>query len=163
MELKSLNKNAVAAAFEKANHYRLLNDPENAESICLDILHVEPGHQDAIVTLILAIADQFGGGSKRIKEAQAYAQKLDGDFQRAYYSGLICERAARAMLSKGTPRSNSTAYAWLKEAMDHFEAAEDLSSDENDDGILRWNSCARTIQKHNLKPRVDDNYVAYGD
>ena len=163
MELKSLNKNAVAAAFERAQHYRLLNDPENAESICLDILHVEPDHQEAIVTLILAIADQLGGGTKRIKEAQAYAAKLSDNFQLEYYSGLICERAARAVLAKGKPRSNSIAYDWLKEAMDHFEAAEALSSDKNDDGILRWNSCARTINKHNLKPRVDDNYVAYGD
>ena len=163
MELKSLHKNAVTAAFERAKHYRLLNDPENAESICLDILHVEPNHQEAIVTLILSIADQFAGGSKRIKEAQSYVDKLDDEFQRAYYAGLICERAARAVLAKGTPRSNSTAFAWLKEAMDYYDAAESLSSDKNDDGILRWNSCARTIDKHNLKPRVGDNYVAYGD
>ncbi len=163
MELKSLHKNAVAAAFEKANHYRLLNDPENAESICLDILHVEPDHQEAIVTLILAISDQFAGGSKRIKEAQSYVGRLVDEFQKAYYAGLICERAARAVLKKGTPRSNSTAFAWLKEAMDYYETAEALSSDQNDDGILRWNSCARTIQKHKLKPRIGDNYVAYGD
>jgi hypothetical protein len=163
MELKSLHKNAVAAAFEKANHYRLLNDPENAESICLDILHVEPDHQEAIVTLILAISDQFVGGSKRIKEAQSYVEKLVDEFQKAYYAGLICERAARAVLKKSTPRSNSTAFAWLKEAMHYYETAESLSSDQNDDGVLRWNSCARTILKHQLKPRIGDNYVAYGD
>jgi hypothetical protein len=38
----------------------LLNDPEGAESICLDILDVDPDNQDALVTIILALSDQFG-------------------------------------------------------------------------------------------------------
>ena len=163
MELKSLHANAIDAAFEKAKHYRLLNDPENAESICLDILKVRPDHQESIVTLILSMADQFDGGSKKVREAKTYLDGLKSEYDRAYYGGLICERAARAILSKGNPRSGSAAYGRLREAMEFFENAESLSDDKNDDGILRWNSCVRTIAKHKLKPRVDDNYVAYGD
>lgn len=163
MELKSLHASAIPSAFEKARHYRLLNDPENAESICLDILNVDPDHQEAIVTLILSLADQFDGGSKRIKQARKYLERLDNEFDRAYYSGLIYERAARSVLAKRTPRSRATAHEWFREAMSQFEQAEALSSDENDDAVLRWNSCARTINKWKLQPRLDDNYVAYGD
>ena len=53
-ELKSLHKDAIPAALEKAERYRLLNEPGEAESICLDILHVDPENQQAIVTLLLA-------------------------------------------------------------------------------------------------------------
>ncbi len=163
MELKSLHKSSVASAFEKAKHYRLLNDPENAESICLDILKVVPDHQEATEVLILALADQFDGGSQQVKQAQTYLNQLKNEFQRTYFAGLICERAARATLVTATPFSRSTAYGWFNDAMDHFAKAEALSPAGNNDAILRWNSCARSIQKHKLKPRADDNFVAYGD
>ena len=58
--LRSISKAAIPAAVKKAEHYRLLNDPEQAESICLDILAVDPDNQQALVVLILAITDQFG-------------------------------------------------------------------------------------------------------
>ena len=41
--------------------------------------------------------------------------------------------------------------------------AESLSDDQNDDAILRWNACARTINALKLEPRPDDNFIAYGD
>jgi hypothetical protein len=44
-ELKSLHKDAIPAALGKAERYRLLNEPGEAESICLDILHVDPENQ----------------------------------------------------------------------------------------------------------------------
>ena len=47
--------------------------------------------------------------------------------------------------------------------MQHFEAAEALTDDQNDDAILRWNGCARTINSKKLEPKQDDNFVAYGD
>jgi len=40
-ELKRLTKEAVPRALEKAERYRLLNEPTEAESICQDILRVE--------------------------------------------------------------------------------------------------------------------------
>ena len=59
-ELKPLSREAVPAALEKAMRYRLLNEPGEAESICHDVLHVDPGNQQAIVTLLLALTDRFG-------------------------------------------------------------------------------------------------------
>ena len=59
-KLKPLSKEAVPAALEKANCYRFLNEPVEAESICLDILEVEPENQQAIITLLLSLTDQFG-------------------------------------------------------------------------------------------------------
>jgi hypothetical protein len=57
---KVISTDAVAKAVEKAEHYRLLNDPEQAESICLDVLAVAPDHQIALRVLLLAMTDQFG-------------------------------------------------------------------------------------------------------
>jgi len=41
-QFKPLEKLAIPAAIEKAKHYRLLNESSAAESICRDILRVEP-------------------------------------------------------------------------------------------------------------------------
>jgi hypothetical protein len=161
--LKLLSKKAVQRAFEKAKHYRLLNDPENAESICLDILEVEENHQEAMVVLILSIVDQFDGGSTKAKLAESYIPRLTDEFHRCYYTGIIRERYARSMLKRGRPGASQIAYDYFKVAMDHFEKAETLTDDQNDDAILRWNSCARTINSKKLEPLEDDNFVAYGD
>src|SRR4051812_7969768 len=60
-ELKSLTREAVPAALEKAHRYRLLNEPEQAESICHDVLRIDPDNQEALTTLILALTDRFAG------------------------------------------------------------------------------------------------------
>lgn len=162
--LKPLNPSAISTCLDKANHYRLLNDPENAESICLDIIELQPDHQEAIKTLILSITDQFDGGTKRIRQAKGYLEQLTGDYDQAYCCGLILERAARAVLMRKTPDSAFAAYDWLQEARQHYEKAESLSSDDNDDAVLRWNACTRTIANRNLKPRPADHYMQpYGD
>ena len=59
IELKPLKIEAVPSALEKATHYRLLNEPEETESICLDILTVVPDHQEALVLCLLASTDKF--------------------------------------------------------------------------------------------------------
>ena len=163
MELKPLNKNAIASAIEKANHYRLLNDPENAESICRDVLEHDSDHQPALITLVLALADQIGHSMSRLKEARKVVGKLGDEYSRVYYAGIVCERAARGTLIRATPGCKFNAYDLFREAMENYEKADDLSSDANDDGILRWNSCLRTIRKRKLVPRPEDNYVPYGD
>ena len=163
LQLKPLNEHAIDSAMEKANHYRLLNDPENAESICRDILEHDPKHQPALATLILSLADQFRNRSTKVKEARRFLEHLDGEYNQAYYAGLICERAARATLARTTPGVKYAAYDLFREAMEHFEKAENLSSEDNDDAVLRWNSCVRTIKRRNLESRPDDNHVAYGD
>ena len=54
-QLKPISIAGVPAALQKAERYRLLNDSPAAESICLDILAVDPNNQAAIITLVLAI------------------------------------------------------------------------------------------------------------
>ncbi len=161
--LKLLHRNAIERAFEKAKHYRLLNDPENAESICLDILEIDKDNQEAIIVLILAIVDQFDGGSKRVKDAESHVARLTNAFHQCYYTGIIRERFARSVLKRGRPGAKYVAYDYFKAAMQHFEHAESLTDEQNDDAILRWNSCARSINSKQLEPRQDDNFVAYGD
>jgi len=53
-QIKPLSKENIPAALEKAERYRLLNEPMPTESICLDILEADPENQKAIVTLLLA-------------------------------------------------------------------------------------------------------------
>ncbi|GAC1648017.1 MAG: hypothetical protein NVS4B3_02970 [Gemmatimonadaceae bacterium] len=70
--LKPITPAGVAAALEKAKHYRLLNDAAAAESICLDVIEIDPENQEALVTLLLAITDQFverlAGGVARARD-----------------------------------------------------------------------------------------------
>jgi hypothetical protein len=40
--LKPISHDSVANALAKAERYRLLNEPNEAESICHDILQIEP-------------------------------------------------------------------------------------------------------------------------
>src|SRR5207247_1282312 len=46
-ELKPLTQEAIPKALEKAERYRLLKEPAQAESICLDVLQIDPGNQKA--------------------------------------------------------------------------------------------------------------------
>jgi hypothetical protein len=148
-ELKSLNPDAVAAALEKAHRYRLLNEPEQAESICEDVLRLQPENQDALATLILAKTDRFGGPRavppNAVRELLA---KLHGDYERAYYAGIIDEREGIAWMRSNRPRSGAAAYHCLRTAMEHYERAERIRPPGNDDALLRWNSCARIIANH---------------
>ena len=61
-ELKPLSPDAIPQALEKAHHYRLLNEPAEAESICLDVLEIDPDNQQALVTLLLALTDRLTKG-----------------------------------------------------------------------------------------------------
>jgi len=149
-ELKALSKEAVPAALVKAERYRLLNEPAEAESICLDVLAVDPDNQQALVTLVLALTDQFAdrGVTGAVGQARDMLPRLHSDYDRAYYAGIICERRAKVHLSESRPDSRTAAYGWLREAMSHYEAAEAVRPPGNDDAILRWNTCARTLLKN---------------
>jgi hypothetical protein len=156
-DLKALHKEAIPAALEKAKHYRLLNEPGAAESICLDILQIEPANQDALVTLVLAMSDRFAKdyavGDSQIKH---YLDQISDRYERTYYTGIIFERRAKAVLQKSNPGSESTAYEFLRQAMNWFERAEAIRPTGNDDAILRWNGCARIITRNKLAPREMD-------
>jgi hypothetical protein len=156
-ELKPIHQEAVESALEKAKHYRLLNEPGAAESICLDILCVEPDNQEALVTLVLAMSDRFvrdyAIGDAQIQD---YLSRITDEYERAYYTGIIYERRAKANLSKGTRGAESTAYEFFRQAMNWFEKAEAVRPPKNDDAILRWNGCARIITRNKLEPREMD-------
>jgi hypothetical protein len=151
-DLKPLSKDAVESALSKAERYRLLNEPDEAESICLDILEVEPGNQQAQVMLVLALSDQAGERGSAAARAQQLASQLQNEYERLYYSGLVAERRARAHLHRGGVALNGV-YDWLVDALDCFARAEAIRPAGNDDAILRWNTCVRVLQKHpELKP-----------
>ena len=157
-EPKPITREGVAIALRKADRYRLINDPSSAESICLDVLLLEPGNQEALVTLLLAITDQFGGApTEGVRRAQELLPRLEDEYERAYYAGIICERCAKAQLRSNAPGSGEMAYDWLREAMDWYEKAEARRPPGNDESILRWNTCARLLTRHpHLKPRVEE-------
>ncbi len=163
-ELMSLSAEAVPDALEKAVRYRLLNEPAQAESICLDILRIASDNQTALVTLLLALTDQFGT-EVTASRAREVLEKLDGEYERAYYAGIISERSARARLRDGHPGATFKAYEEFTKAMRCYEKAQTLRIPGNDDSILRWNACARTLMQHDelhpqqeerLEPVLDD-------
>ena len=148
-KLKPLSQEAIPAALEKANCYRFLNEAAEAESICLDILEVEPDNQQAIITLLLSLTDQFGRDlGAAFTRARELFPRLADEYSRIYYRGIICESRAKAHLDRGGPGSGHLVYDWLRQAMDAYESAIDKRLAGNDDAILRWNACARMIMNN---------------
>lgn len=161
LQIKPISKESIPTALEKAERYRLLNEPVLAESICLDILQADPNNLHATVTMLLAITDQFGHSSLAdINQAKQLVAKLPDEYERQYYLGLICERQGKSKLDKHMPDGGFTAYEWLHDAMEYYEKAESIRPPGKDDAILRWNTCARLIMRHHLKPR-DEKYVEH--
>lgn len=150
-DLKSLSAFAIPKAIEKAHRYRLLNEPGAAESICLDILEIEPDNQEALILIVLAMSDRFGK-DYAVGDSLIYSflSRIHDDYDRAYYMGITYERRAKAALRT----DGENAYELFRQAMDWFEKAADLRLTGNDDAILRWNGCARIIMANKLQPRV---------
>jgi hypothetical protein len=157
-KLKPLSRDGVDSALSKAEHYRLLNQPQLAESICLDILAISPGHQKASVVLLLALTDQLGhSSSMALRRALDLAKSLTDEYARIYYTGIILERQGTAALNSGNPGAESDAFEWYMEAMELYEKADEIHPIANNDTILRWNTCARIIMQHNLRQKPADN------
>jgi tetratricopeptide (TPR) repeat protein len=157
VELKRLSAEAIPAALEKALRYRLLNEPAEAESICHDVLHIDPENQQALVVLLLALTDRFDKGyAVSILQAEEVPSRLSDAYERAYYAGIICERRAKVRLHQGHPGSGHDAYELLREAMSWYEQAATLLPPGNDDALLRWNTCARLIMSNQLMPRTEE-------
>jgi len=161
-ELKSLSKEAIPAALEKAERYRLLNEPGEAESICLDILRVDSENQQAIIMLLLALTDRFekGYGVSETQAKELLAQ-MKSEYDRAYYSGIVAERRAKMKLRQNTPDCRFQAYDLFREAMNWFEKAETIRPPGHDDALLRWNTCARIIARNNLVPREEEERIEF--
>ncbi len=145
-ELKFISNEAIPSSLDKAERYRLLNEPREAESICRDILQADPDNQQGLVLLLLSLTDQFGRGCDvPLKSVQDLLTRLHGDYERAYYAGVILERWGKAQLQSGTP--SHTACDWLREAMRCYDKAEAIHPPGNAEAILRWNTCARIINQ----------------
>ena len=156
-ELKKLSPEAIPAALEKAERYRLLNEPAEAESICLDVLQTSPENQDALIILLLAVTDRFSKGyGVSDTQANQLLSRIKGEYERAYYAGILAERRAKAKLAQGAPGAHHYAYEGLREAMSHFEKAEAIRPPGNDDALLRWNACARMITGNKLTAHVEE-------
>jgi hypothetical protein len=164
-ELKLLSKEGIPGALAKAERYRLLNQPWEAECIYRDVLQVDPSDQEATVGLVLAITDQFGQGLRgSVNQAREVLPRLSSEYDRAYYAGIICERRARALLQQATPGSGTMAFEMLREAKVWYEQAEALRPAGNDDVLLRWNACARLLMRHpQAVAAPTERYEPYSD
>ncbi len=146
MELKKISPASVPLALELGERYRLLNEPDLAASICRDVLEIDPANVEAARMLLLSLTDQFG--RKRgpsLADAEAVLALLHGDYERAYYRGVIYERWARCKHQEGTPAR--VAGEWLQRAMAQYEEAERHSPPGDDSAILRWNTCLRFMRR----------------
>jgi hypothetical protein len=154
-ELKHVSPEAIPRALAKAERYRLLNEPEEAESICEDVLGIDAENPQALVTLLLSLTDSFhsghGGG---LQQARGLLPRMKDPYEQAYYAGIISERWAKAQHHAN--RESPFVHTSLREAMNWYEKAEALSPPGNDDAVLRWNACVRFIQKtHEVKSGGD--------
>lgn len=149
LNLKPISRASIPEAISKVEVYRYLNEPGEAESICRDILTVEPDNQTALRLLGLAITDQFNGGiSDRYAEARDVFHSLTNEYERIYHVGILHERKAKAQLRAGRPPH--AVLPVFEEAMSLFERAETIRPPNNDDAILRWNRCVRLFQTRNI-------------
>lgn len=157
VELKTISAAAIPSALEMAKRYRMLNEPHEAESICLDILEVEPENQDALITMLLALTDHFADElNTSFAKAQKIVARLNDDYCKSYYSGVLFERRAKTHLKRGGPGSGQVAYHWFAKALEAFAHAMNSCDPGNQDAVLRWNSCVRIVHT-NPDVRPDEN------
>jgi hypothetical protein len=153
-ELKPISTGSVPGALAKAERYRLLNEPSEAESICRDILEVDPTNQEALRSLVLALTDQIADDPNAFGNAITTAMRLESSYDRAYYAGIAWERRGKACHRRGTL---AYVYDWIVQALHLFEQAALLRTHDNDDALLRWNTCVRFLQRHKeLTPRHEE-------
>ncbi len=154
-ESKRLTVEGIGNAMRKAERYRLLGEPCEAESICGDVLQVDPDNHEAKVLLVLSQTDQFRTDLSRVAVAAKLAEELEGDYERFYYSGIVAERLGKAQLTRGGPCSDDYANRALWEAISWYEEAEAIRPTGDDDAILRWNTCARVIERRGFAAPLD--------
>lgn len=159
-ELKTLSAKALPSALAKAKTYRFLGEPDEAESICLDILEVEPNNQDALIQLLLSLTDKFSHGDLRdcYARAREIVDKLDDTYCKYYYVGIIFEKRAKCHLKKEGPGAVEASYEWFIKAMAAYDKALSDCDPDNQDAVMRWNSCARILNNNpEIKPNEDSS------
>ena len=159
-KLKPISKEAIPRAITKAERYRLINQSWAAESICRDILEIDPANQQVLVMFVLALTDQLADDHGHVmKVVQETLPRISDPYQKAYYTGIASERSGQALLHRGGMGSGAMAYDALREAMMWYERAESIRPAGNDDAILRWNTCARLIGGNSqLAPNTESAY-----
>ncbi|MDP9202976.1 MAG: hypothetical protein M3P26_13750 [Gemmatimonadota bacterium] len=159
-KLKPISREAIPRAIQKAERYRLMNQSWAAESICRDILDIEPANQQVVVMFVLALTDQLAADHGYIMKAvHETLPRITDPYQRAYYTGIASERSGQALLHRGGMGSGAMAYDALRDAMTWYERAEAIRPAGNDDAILRWNTCARLISGNSqLGPPTETAY-----
>ncbi len=159
-KLKPISREAIPRAVQKAERYRLINQSWDAESICRDILDIDPTNQQVLVMFVLALTDQLADDHGRIIAAvRDTLPRISNAYQRAYYTGIASERSGQALMHRGGMGSGAMAYDALCDAMGWYERAEAIRPPGNDDAILRWNTCARLINGNSqLAPHAEPTY-----
>ncbi|MDO8827429.1 hypothetical protein [Methylophaga sp.] len=159
LNLHDIHAESIELALDRARQYRSLLEPEIAESICLDILNIEPENQAALVVYILALTDQISisGSQSPFQDIEVAIAKLSSEYKQIYYTGIVLERRARFMLTQ--PMSRAFAYDYFIKALECYQQAEQMRPDHNDEATLRWNSCVRTIQREKLEPLSDTDQI----
>ena len=154
IELRKIAKDAIPAALKKAVHYRTMKEPYEAESICQDILAVDPHNQDALILLLLSLTDKFTHDLDRsFSRAQELIEQLSDQYCKYYYQGIIFERRAKVHLHRSVPGSGQVAYEWLAKAMKAYAQGLNICDPNNQDALLRWNTCARIMNDNpHVKP-----------
>ena len=159
-KLKPISREAIPRAIQKAERYRLINQSWAAESICRDILEIDPANQQVLVMFVLALTDQLAEGlAHSMKTVHETLPRITDPYQRAYYTGISSERSGQALLHRGGMGSGAMAYDAFRDAMSWYERAEAIRPPGNDDAILRWNTCARLISGNShLAPQSERAY-----
>ncbi|MBT8330618.1 MAG: hypothetical protein HKP52_03360 [Desulfofustis sp.] len=149
-EIKALSQEAIPEALQMAERYRLLNEPDEAESICLDILAADPNHQEALITLLLSQTDKFRDNRliPAFDQAKEIVDKLGDAYCKSYYLGVIFERRAKYHLKLGGPGAGTVAHGWLVKAMDEYKDALTNCDPGNQKAVLRLNSCVRLMNNN---------------
>jgi len=163
--LKRLGERDRDDALAKAEQYRALNEPEEAESICRDVLDVAPDNQRALRLLGLALTDRFHvEWTGVIDEALAVFRRLPSLYERVYYEGVAWERCAKAQLARGLVHNAADS---LERAMDLFAEAEAVGPKDVPEPILRWNRCVRFVAQHpelvDARERPRNHEFQHGD
>jgi hypothetical protein len=147
-QVMPISKEAIPSALAKAERYRFLNEPLQAESICRDVLAADPTSTAARVLLILSLTDQFEHGLST-KEVLQIVELLPTDYQRAYYTGIIYERHAIGVFRRHEDhRSRREVYRLFQIAMESYRLAKETRPPDNDDSVLRWNACVRFLERN---------------
>jgi hypothetical protein len=159
-KMKPISREAIPRAIQKAERYRLINQSWASESICRDILEIDPANQQVLVMFVLALTDQLAEGhAHAMKTVSEILPRITDPYQRAYYTGIASERSGQAIVHRGGMSSGAMAYDAFRDAMGWYERAEAIRPAGNDDAILRWNTCARLISGNShIAPHVEATY-----